>query len=702
MTAMAPEPETEPPRGGVGSVSGGADTVLTDPRAPTHTGEGPQINAVLPTEELRDYLGDVLSRNTGRDHVPGRVTAEHLRRVRCCFVPPPGYAEALSVLSASRLLFLSGRPGSGRRGSALRALQEVGPPSPSVRELPDGDEQPYLHAQRVAAEESLLLDVSAHGGDALLGEVQNELAAYRDEVNARFGHLVVVLAPEQERLLRDDLRFSLRRIHPPDKREVLRRHLSHLDVPFPDGELDGEQVRSWLHSAGTGETAELADLVRRAEREGAGEGSFRAWLDEAQHALADWDREVAEQVERFTTSRQRAVLFSAAMLHGLPVERVFTAAEGLLHRVSAPDDECPVLERRGFSAQLHELGARVDGERRVSFADLDYDAAVRNRFWDDFPDLRDSFGNWVSEFLRKHRLPDDERSCLVTRLAELYLRSRQVDSLFTVVERWARQDTAGRGARGGARQALELLRLMLEDERSAWETRRRLREWAADRDLSPALAEVLLVVCERVLVRTHPEQAIVRMHHLARNGTERVSGEAARALVELARGSPERRRMLFARLAERLTAERAGKPEGVRNSDVALVWRVGSPEVVAADGRLPRPKEHDLVVAATTSAMAADTEGARHHTERWLDACARDQRLDAQLSALAAAARGAGCAATVYTTARRWVLAGGDRAERSTRRRSALQLVGWLNGRGPAARTRDEGHRREAREESVT
>lgn len=690
---MEPEPEAGAYRAGVGSVTGGARTVLTDSRGPVHTGDGLQVNAMLSAEDLRSYLGEFLPRSGNHSHVPGYIAAEHLSRISRCFIAPPGYTEAFTTLSESRVLFLSGSPGSGRRGAAIQLLQELGPSPPVVRELPDEDESPYLRSQRVGAGESLLLDTYTNSRDELLREVQNELGVYRETVASQSGRLVVVLAPEQERLLREDLRFSLRRIHPPDRHEVLHRHLSHLGVPVPEKVLDEASTRSWLHSAGVGETAELANLIWRTERTRDGAGTFQDWVEEARYALADWDGEVAEQLEQLTASRQRAVLLSAAMFDGLSADRVFDSVEELLHHVAAPGDDSPWLERRGFSAQLHDLGVRLGSDRSVTFPRLDYDAAVRNRFWNDFPNLRIHFENWILGCLDSLPLTEQDRSRLVERLAEQCLRFRRVESLFSMVERWTGRSGANQSTRYGPQQALELLRTMLGDSRSAWATRHRLREWAADQYLSPAFADVLLVVCERILVHTHPEQAVVRMHHLARNRKRRVAGEATQALLKLARDDPDHRRILLERLANRLAADHQGKEDGIRSADVALLWHASDPDILGSAGDMPQEKERGFLTTALVPVMAIDAEETRRHAQRWLAACARDARWNFQLVSLAAAARRAGRKAMLYTVARRWVMSGEIPPERGLRRRTAGLLVEQLGReQGPHSRRYGKHH----------
>ena len=98
-------------------------------------------------------------------------------------------------------------------------------------------------------------------------------------------------------------------------------------------------------------------------------------------------------------------------------------------------------------------------------------------------------------------------------------------------------------------QAAKAVERGLNDERHGLFFRQQLYTWSRDLNLSSDLAEVVVQMCSEVLALTHPEQALVRLHHIARRHSG-AAGEAARAaLLDLI----DRDRRLYRRLLDRVT-----------------------------------------------------------------------------------------------------------------------------------------------------
>ncbi|WP_344973316.1 hypothetical protein [Salinactinospora qingdaonensis] len=668
-----------------------------------NTGPGTQINATFDFEELRSYLDGRLRTQVGARHGNGRIPADEVAQIRRRFARPGGYDGARQKLAKTGILFLCGEPGSGRRGTATQLLGVVGDPTGvgrEIRELPDQEEAPYLDETRIHPAELLLLDAATDGGYPLR-ELQGELSSYRASVAARGAYLVVLVSPDEERALQGRFDSLVAHIQRPEGREVLWRHLADLGITPADTVMAEQETQQWLCSADVREAAHLASLINHARERDGGRGEFHDWLQEARSALQDWDESVAGQIDRCGTSRQRAVLLAAAMFEGCSADRVFYAAEELLPRVATPEDDLPELERQRFSCQLQELDVPLEG-RRTRFRKLNYGAAMRNRFWDDFPGLRGRFEEWIDACLRHHELSEAERGLITDRLADQHLRCGSTEELFAMVERWTRQGGQMGEAPFAPRQALQLLGRLLDDEYADHPTRARIREWALEPGLSTPLAEVLIVVCREFLAETYPDQAFVRLRHLARHPRASIANEAKRVIMELAGGDAELRGVLLRILAYRL-ARRHRQARRIHDADTELLWRVTDPGLPIAgvgDRVSSTQPAHHLLTSAMVAVMAADPAQAGRYARRWLESSAANPRWSAaMLDPMVQAAAEAGCCARLYTAARRWALEAPNPREQFPRRRAAELLTDRVDH--SQGFTFDTTHRTDTAEEAA-
>ncbi|WP_339152578.1 hypothetical protein WID27_18020 [Streptomyces sp. F41] len=140
----------------------------------------------------------------------------------------------------------------------------------------------------------------------------------------------------------------------------------------------------------------------------------------------------------------------------------------------------------------------------------------------------------------------EDRARLVARFAEQALRTDRPDDLHLLIEKWTDSSAGGR-LRAEAAAALEL---GLSHERYGSRFRSHVYQWVTTARIATDLARVLTVVCRQVMAVTHPEQALVRLRHLAlrQENSEDVRAAARSALLELARGN----RRLYGRLVHRL------------------------------------------------------------------------------------------------------------------------------------------------------
>ena len=683
---------TGPSAGGIGSIGGGVGTAVAGVRGPVNVG-GTQVNLPegVDLSELFRMLGETVAEQERIGH-GGTITAADVERNGRCFVIPEGFPEVGEDGESPGTLLLTGAPGSGRRGAAVYWLQRASGTterSRAIRTLPDGGGNGALLLDReaIAPGELLYLDASLEDEDGgLLPRILDELDGYRAAVERNGAWLAVVLDQGQVRTLPHAAREGVVSISRPDVTEVFAAHLGVLGLEPPPGFDPADWLDPWAGSAGVGEAADLALLVRQAQRSAGGRGGFEDWFTDAFAAVADWSEEVGRRLDERRSSAERAVLLSAAVLEGLSAEQVFAGAERLRAKVAAPADEEPPLERKGFAARLAELGIGVLPDRRVAFTEFRYAAAVRMRFWDDYPWLHRQFEEWIAEYLDEERLPGEARTAVAERLVEQCLRVGRGGVVLGLVRAW----TSGEGDMTG--QAVRALRTLLEDEHAASGARRWLYTQAVSPDTPEVRALAVTAVCLRVLVATHPHQAVVRLHHVARRGRgSQAAEQAAQGLAWLAGEDLRLRGAVLHRFADRLAAP--GSPH--RRTDAELLYRVTDPGMLGRAGPFPAdPREAADFRRALAGAMAEDRAEAVRHAERWLAAVAESGGWDEVPVLLAEAGAEAGRDEVLYTAARRWVLAADGQRQRARRRTAALRFRDGLEEAcagtrrpGPARRT---------------
>ena len=96
--------------------------------------------------------------------------------------------------------------------------------------------------------------------------------------------------------------------------------------------------------------------------------------------------------------------------------------------------------------------------------------------------------------------------------------------------------------------AAAILRVGLGDEANSRTFRRQIYDWSTTCGTSGSLATVLVVACQQ-MTRTHPGEALVRLHHLARRHPGRT--DIWDALADVVYGNGPLLRLLLARLADR-------------------------------------------------------------------------------------------------------------------------------------------------------
>lgn len=474
-----------------------------------------------------------------------RVAEDQLRRLRYVLVPPPRMGEARAVLADTGTVILDGAPGSGRSAAARVLLHEHHRDSGVFHELLPGEEE-ELSLQDpalVGTGDQLLLDLAA-ADDRRWAAAQADLPALRKAVQEQRAHLVVVMP--HRGVLDPDLQYCRVVLERPSGIGVLRRHLRLHGVP-PEQYLrtDGTVTGFLTANRPMREIAEFADLVRRAREAGQPGDGFGQWCEAAGRARNDGRREAAALVTKLREAPQRALLIAVSMLHGAHADVVHRAAGQLLSALGPPSEGDSPLQHRDLAERLLEISATATPSGQVRFERLDFDSAVRAHFWDHMPDLRPHLGAWAVSLVElddPHVVPV-VRDGLVERVAGEYLRTGRADGLGTLIEGWSTSGTS----RARLEAAVHALTRGLADPVHARDFREQMYQWCAKRRLKGEFAQVLVRVCADVLATSHPDQALVRLYHLARR--ERGTTHARQALCELVARSRRLHRVLLDRLA---------------------------------------------------------------------------------------------------------------------------------------------------------
>lgn len=611
-------------------------TRVEQPGGPVHAGSG-DFN----------YTVNV---NPGDQEAPGRsprrIADDQLRLLRQQFVDPAGMGMARRVLEGSRTVILHGPPGSGRSAAACVLLHEVHQDAGIFRELLPGEEEGALtDPGLVGVGDRLLLNL-AEADVSQWTQTRRDLSALRKAVQEQQAHLVVVMP--HDGALEAHLQPYRADIGRPPAMEVFRRHLRLHRIPYEEYRLPAPALDDFLDERPPmEEVAHFADRVRRARAAFPVRDGFAAWCKQSRDARTQWRKEVADRVATQCAAPQRALLFATAMLHGAHADVIHRGSALLLATLNTPRDETPSLEGKDLAERLAEIGAAAGPDGRVRFDRLDYDAAVRAHFWDHMPDLRHLFSTWTVQGteLDDPHIDSDLRKRLVSRLADQYLRTGRGNDLAFLAEEWS----AAPASRGRLEAAVNTLACGLHHARYGRSLRMIVYSWCKGKQLTGNLAYVLLRACTDVIAPTHPDQAVTRLHHLARR--ERGATPALDALCRLVASSVRLRRLLLDRLTRHSSAPAA---------DARLFLRICDPVALTDPAGAPRPLidekgVRDCAVAGWAQALAQlpQTDW-QPYAERWLHTACTAGNHRARLLALLvdAAGRDGSTLAALYSAAR--------------------------------------------------
>ncbi|MFF9150076.1 hypothetical protein ACF1BN_35055 [Streptomyces sp. NPDC014861] len=553
-------------------MSEAAFTGVQNPSGPVNTGPGTQTNYVT------IYHFHEAGTSFGRAPLPRPLSHDHLSWLGHRFVPPLGMRAAAAKLRSERVVLIDAPPGSGRDTAARMLLKETPGPRTARRLLPEDDNAgSALSGDQVSDGDRLLLDLS----DARRGweTLQGQLPGLVESVRMHRAHLVVILPHGAS--VDDGLVVHRAVIERPDALRVLMRTIRAEDVP---GLLSPDQLSPAVHTFLAGapalrEVGRLARLLGEARRAEPGAGPDR-WSSVALEGLIHLGEAVADHVRKLSDGGQRALLLTVAMLPGARLAALHHARRLLLEAVRHPHDERPVFEHEDLGEQLDRVDAAIRTDGYVEFRRPGFAVAIRDHFWSNRPDLWDVLRHWVDVCLRLPGLRHEDRDDLVAGFAEQTLRLDQHDHLLGLAREWIQQNDGTL-----LQAAVQALGHGLNDPRAGRSFRQFVYRWSLEPRIHAWTAQVLVAVSADVIATSHPDQALVRLHHLARGAHGPRSGADDR-LLRLARTDGRLYRKLLDRLA-------LGLARDVRQPDTRVFRTVAASSVLLEASTGSRPLIED-------------------------------------------------------------------------------------------------------------
>ncbi|MFD6364339.1 hypothetical protein ACFWFX_31525 [Streptomyces roseolus] len=598
---------------------------VNDPRGPVNNGEGHQYV----------FYGAGTDWMTRKRVESLRIAREDRMRLADRFVPPRGYRIAADHLEKpGSVVLLEGPPGSGRRAAAIMLLHRFGEDGSvdeervRVEELPATAKDEHRTDKPLAPGEGdrFLLDLSGITDEEEYATAQRRLVVHRSKIQEAGAHMVVVLPSVMEHAHAPDFEPHRVKLGRPRGVAVITRYLRMDQMAFRPADLGNADLQRLCDRSPMRELARLTGLVKDARDSGRFGSDFAGWLDQAIHAVTDRAGEVGRQMVAVRTVPERALLLAAAVFEGARADTVYEAWQVLMKKVGHKEEATSEFAQTDFGERLKGLGIERAPDGRLRFERLAYADAVRTYFWANFPGVRDDLRDWIECAAGLDGLTTDDQVDVVIRFGERSLAVGRPDHLFGLVVRWA--DHAAR-ASGDPRAATALELGLRHEEFGGWFRRRMYECVTRSGSLSDGLARVLTTACHQSLGATHPDQAVVRLHHLAVRRGE-TAHEAREALLDLAC----RDRRLYRLLIDRLRDRSHQKPHRA-NPHLLLLT-----ELLRSDRAPDPPRWSDLFLGWKAVFSQPPTELWNPLVSSWLDTVADDRTQEMALDVMVGSTHG--------------------------------------------------------------
>ncbi|MET7831716.1 hypothetical protein ABZS44_02670 [Micromonospora sediminicola] len=466
---------------------------------------------------------------------------EEVERCTAAFYPPRRYDEAERLLSRPEcgVLVLSGRPGTGRRSSALNLLADRG--AHGVHEcLTDWTPTPRTDVLPKEFEGRYLLDLTNEAAE-IPEQFGRSLPAYGRELAALGARMIVLVTDKLwQECARETASITVE-LRTPAARAVLGVHLQALDdhLTWLDSSAGLRMLVEELEASESGprRVAELAEIVRRYTP------FEESAVDQIREAFRHWkhylDRQFAEyrdakgldastvQAQQSGAARARALLIAVAVLDGAPSEVVLDACDELLRKLKAHPSARDIL----IGPELQDLIDVIDAELvsdtiTVTRKYPGLDKAVLERVWQQRPQLRTPIRSWLESITTAGAVANDH----LDRVADVLVRmAAELGSLETldIVQKWLAQKSRHRTL------AITILERLAVSKEVGSVVRRRLYEWASRKSSVEVLTGVA-EVCAGQLAHHSVKAALSRLRLLLNHEVTAARPAAAQALRQLA------------------------------------------------------------------------------------------------------------------------------------------------------------------------
>jgi hypothetical protein len=443
---------------------------------------------------------------------PGPLLPQQLERLRGTYVPTNSHAEVISLLNGRHLILLNGRQGTGRRATALIALDDF---IRSAREADEAtvcvelmDELPSL---------SSALDISkmrkGHGyvcavldgkipASGLLSSLQSRL---RDEAGA-----YLLVTGDWAARPRDDLARDYLVDHdPPPASAILRKYLHR--------ELGQERVTAVLNDLALDE--ELARLTRPADA-----AEFAAYVIAGLRLrlpvgtiLAGWRpaNKITEAEGEFKDGDRwkRSFLLACAVLDGQPAGTVSRATQFLMRLQSENGEpnaaEAPATPIEDWAACVRTSdaaqGAPAGSGRIVQLEHPTLGPAILRTAWQSHVGMREAILPWL-----RHLADHDE---IDVRMAAAQIVGKLATYDFDVIRFEILAEWAGSGRFNDRQATAWAVEALAQQDRFAGRVRKLVRGWARSGDT--ARCATAIAVYGTSYGAYHPHEAIDAMRRIA-------------------------------------------------------------------------------------------------------------------------------------------------------------------------------------------